>query len=555
MKLKLFFLLTFFLTSSIDIYTQQTPQRKTQHGSSNATQNVNTNNQVSPYTDNLLKLPSIITKSTAHDTLTIRFEYGNSGEIKHIVSKNQTGIAETLSFQYLRSKIIYTLVSADNETSVDSIYVSDGLITKDPNYTYIYANRKLVEIKSKSGIGDHYTIQYDEAGNAIEQLRVIPPLTKDDEEVTQVATYKYDETLKAKFFFSTDWFFGPFSSFDDDVYRLPSASLFGLGSNNLVKEVTNDSKIGGYQYKYLSFDESGYPMHYAIYEVETNKLFDDYGNTKEIEFKENGKSELLADYQISYIVPVNVINSKWGCVDKNMKQIIPYKFDTATYKDFSFDGKAISCTKSGIRICMDTVGNMLSLNTNAGKSYKTICDAIVTGDVDAIKNFIDLGVDLNAQNKYRNKNYWVDNIIDGYPGELLMTTTNLEIKKNIVELLGLFIDHGFNINSKDQVYNIIAQVIRSEFSKDNKIKMLQIILDNHANVNEIGKNGHTPLMELCIMQTVFQNNCSDVYDVPKFLIEQGADPTIKNAAGNTAIKMIKKSDCKELIELLSKKKK
>jgi hypothetical protein len=555
MKLKLFLLFSFMLTSGIQLYSQQSPQRKTMQGVSNPTQVASSNNQGF----NIQKSPSIIIKSTPRDTITIRFEYGNNGEIKKIESKNKAGITETFSFQYLRSKIIYTFVSANNETSVDSVYLTDGLITKDANYSYIYENRKLVEIKSPSRIGDHYTIRYDEAGNAIEQIRVIPPMMKDDDEVTQVGTYTYDETLKSKFFFSTDWYFCPISSFGDDLYGLPSGSLFGLGSSNLVTKVVNNSKYYTSKYSYLTFDESGYPTHYTISELETviDENYEETTNINDEVRKETGKSTLFADYKITYIIPVNVINGKWGCVDKNGKQIISCNLDTATYKDFSFDGKVISCTKSGIKIRMDTAGNMLSLETNAGNSYNTICDAIKVGDVEAIKKFIDFGVDLNIQYKYRYKDQWNDQMMDGYPIDLLMNieTKNDGIRKNIAELFSLFIKNGLNINANTSFYTLLVQVIRGDFSKDDKIKMLQILIDNNANVNEIGKNGNTPLMELCIMLTVFQHKCSDVYDISKFLIEHGANPTIKNAAGNSAIKMIKKSDCYELIELLNKKEK
>jgi len=540
MKVKLFFLFALLLTIGIEMFAQQIPQRKTPQGSSNSARKAKPDNLVPVFKDNLLKLPSVITKSGAYDTLTIRFQYGNMGEIKHIESKNEVGLTETFSFRHLKSKIIYTYVTVDDSTIIDTLYTNDGLLTKDHYYSYIYENRKLVEIKPTSCLGNHYTIFYDDAGNAIEQVRVLPPLWKGDEEVTQTAVYKYDEALKTKFFFSTDWYFCPLSSNVDDVYRLPSGSLFGIGSENLVKEVMNNSKSSTYLYDYKSFDESGYPTHYVINEDP------DY---------ETGSS-VLADYKISYVIPVDIRNGKWGCIDKNMKQLVAYKFDTATYKDFSFDGKTISCTKSDISICMDTVGNMLNLKTNAGKSYNTICDAITAGDIEAINKFIDFSVNLNIQYKYRNKTYWNDDIIDGYPIELLVSSSNEEIKKNIVELLGLFFDHGLDINIKATFYPMSTEVIRSGFSKDDKIKMLQILLDNHANINEIGQNRNTPLMELCDIQAVYGTiGCSNAYDIAKFMIEHGADPAIKNIEGNTAIKISKKTNCTELIDLLSTKKK
>jgi len=89
-------------------------------------------------------------------------------------------------------------------------------------------------------------------------------------------------------------------------------------------------------------------------------------------------------------------------------------------KSFKF---AIRCIKDN-----STSKSTTQTETNAVKSYNTICDVINSGDVEAIKNFINSGIDLNKQYKYEYKTNWM---VDSYPVEMLFKSKNNFICDNI----------------------------------------------------------------------------------------------------------------------------
>lgn len=73
------------------------------------------------------------------------------------------------------------------------------------------------------------------------------------------------------------------------------------------------------------------------------------------------------------------------------------------------------------------------------------------------------------------------------------------------------------------------------------IPVIQLLLDNHAYIDAASPNGSTPLM-----MAAMYGNASAV----KLLLESGADPSLKNALGLTAIdfaQRVKKSESVEVI--------
>ena len=73
------------------------------------------------------------------------------------------------------------------------------------------------------------------------------------------------------------------------------------------------------------------------------------------------------------------------------------------------------------------------------------------------------------------------------------------------------------------------------------IPVIQLLLDNHAYIDAASPNGSTPLM-----MAAMYGNTSAV----KLLLESGADPSLKNALGLTAIdfaQRVKKSESVEII--------
>lgn len=68
-------------------------------------------------------------------------------------------------------------------------------------------------------------------------------------------------------------------------------------------------------------------------------------------------------------------NGKTGCIDKDLKQIIDFKFDPKVFSNFSFAKNGIACTKSGKTIMLDKLGNEIVV--------KTLNEAIATNDAAA----------------------------------------------------------------------------------------------------------------------------------------------------------------------------
>lgn len=74
------------------------------------------------------------------------------------------------------------------------------------------------------------------------------------------------------------------------------------------------------------------------------------------------------------------------------------------------------------------------------------------------------------------------------------------------------------------------------------IEIMQLLLDNHAYIDAASPNGSTPLM-----MAAMYGNASAV----KMLLEAGADPTLKNGIGLTAIDFANRVKKAESVEILA----
>ena len=81
--------------------------------------------------------------------------------------------------------------------------------------------------------------------------------------------------------------------------------------------------------------------------------------------------------------------------------------------------------------------------------------------------------------------------------------------------------------------------------------MIELLIAKNININQKDYNGTNVIRSLCLRSC----DCNDDVELAKFLLEHGADPTMKNLDGNNAIKTAKENDCKELLSLLKSYKK
>jgi len=145
-----------------------------------------------------------------------------------------------------------------------------------------------------------------------------------------------------------------------------------ISKNNKWGMVTHaGSEVIPFQYDSLS-KEYNVTDDFYYYSVRKEKLWGCI-NT-------NGQALLPIEYdtRVVYADTMWVIkNGKTGCVDKNLKQIIDFKFDPAVFSNFSFAKDGIACTKSGKAIMLDKKGNEIVV--------KTLAEAIATNDEKAFR--------------------------------------------------------------------------------------------------------------------------------------------------------------------------
>jgi len=118
--------------------------------------------------------------------------------------------------------------------------------------------------------------------------------------------------------------------------------------------------------------------------------------------------------------------------------------------------------------------NQILGGTMFGKSKETmpLANAILTGNIKEVRRSLESGVDLNQ-------------IIEGeqcYPIHFAVNSS--------LEIMQLLIDHGADVNVKDQKgktpLHIVAAVKPS-------IEKMQLLIDNGADVNAVDQDGKTPL--------------------------------------------------------------
>ena len=86
--------------------------------------------------------------------------------------------------------------------------------------------------------------------------------------------------------------------------------------------------------------------------------------------------------------------------------------------------------------------------------------------------------------------------------------------------------------------------------------ILQLLIDEGLDVNILGVNGQTPLHNVINSQTaISQGFGADSYNTVKFLLEKGADTSIKDDFGLTALdwtsdEAVKEKITTEIIDLL-----
>lgn len=148
--------------------------------------------------------------------------------------------------------------------------------------------------------------------------------------------------------------------------------------------------------------------------------------------------------------------------------------------------------------------------------------------VDVIKNALDSGISINAQDEHN----W--------------TPLHHAAWAKLTEAAAFIVKSGGDVNARDK----LDRTPLHWAAVTDKIELLNILLDAGADVNARTKSGQTPLQEASHKIYLEIDTESDFMDIARRLIEVGADVNAKDNYGWTALHYAADNNRPELIKLL-----
>ena len=150
-------------------------------------------------------------------------------------------------------------------------------------------------------------------------------------------------------------------------------------------------------------------------------------------------------------------------------------------------------------------------------------EAISIGNIDIVTRLLEMGANINLH-------------IDSYPIHYISLIEDIDIFKQLLDLL---LQYGADINSKNKNNkNVLSYCIGYQCPINN----IKYLISKGIDLNNKDSDDYTPLIYACYVQ---QNK------IAKLLIESGADVTIANKKGETALSILNKQSNKEVLDLLN----
>lgn len=199
----------------------------------------------------------------------------------------------------------------------------------------------------------------------------------------------------------------------------------------------------------------------------------------------------------------------------------------------------------------------INLKAKYVKSYPNICEAIENLDIDAIKNIIESGTDLNKEYEF---NYvYNGNIYKGKAYPFYQLVNKLAQNSSFYDLFKLFIENDFDINMKFESGSIPVAfyLLNSDkFKTENVLSMLDLLFKKNYDFNSMNNNNINAINIICMSKKLsYSFGCEGTYEIAKFLIEHGSDPFAKDFRGYNALKFAKETNCDDLVKLIKSYKK
>lgn len=157
-------------------------------------------------------------------------------------------------------------------------------------------------------------------------------------------------------------------------------------------------------------------------------------------------------------------------------------------------------------------------------------------------NFEIINVDIKNKMiqclSYMNKYNELDKLLIKYPSEFSDVFLNEAYKYYSEPIIACLINHGANINT-----NPVDTTLLTKIAERNFIGIAQMLLDRKIDINHQSNRGWTALM------AAVTNGHNEMV---QFLINNGADKTLKNDKNRDVLEMAKFKNREEIIEILTK---
>ncbi len=211
----------------------------------------------------------------------------------------------------------------------------------------------------------------------------------------------------------------------------------------------------------------------------------------------------------------------------------------------------------------------VAVDTRGDEGNTALIQAVREGSLDVVRVLVEHKADVNAKNEYG----YTPLLFSTSDGDWNITKFLLENKADVhvrgtsntdtpllhaahhhnVALLPLLIQYGANIHDKTETGSTALHVAAS----GGRVESVQLLLDKGLDINARNKYGNTPLIEAVDSYIVRYNHHGAVGDYEgtiKLLLENKADPNIKNSEGYTALDMAKgfAPNIDDIVEMLQK---
>jgi ankyrin repeat protein len=189
--------------------------------------------------------------------------------------------------------------------------------------------------------------------------------------------------------------------------------------------------------------------------------------------------------------------------------------------------------------------------TASAGAYEDFFAAVEKDNPGPIRNLLSRGFDPNTRSTeglsglylaFRDGSLNVAKVLIDWPKTNVEARTDLDESplmiaalKGHLELVKKLIDRGADVNKTGWTPLHYA-------ASAGHLRVMELLLEQHAYIDAESPNGTTPLMMAANYGTPAAT---------KLLLEAGADPTLRNQVGMTAVDFAKRADRRDLAELLT----